>query len=126
MTADAKFFRQIDHQNTEWKQQAACRNADPSIFFPTQEGDTTAARQYCTNCPVQNQCAQYGLKQDYGIWGGLSPAQRARRHRTYCPNGHSQKTHGKAYRDGKGNMIIVCLECRRTQSRQYRERQKTR
>lgn len=122
--SQAKFYKRIPHQNTDWKQQAACLDAPPEIFFPIAEGDTQAARQYCDNCPVQEQCAEYGLGQNYGIWGGLTPSQRARRRHKTCPNGHPYKTHGAAYRDGKGNMALRCLECARLRSHKWRQKKR--
>jgi WhiB family redox-sensing transcriptional regulator len=36
------------------------------------------AKRICSTCAVQPQCLDYGLGEDYGIWGGLSPKQRQR------------------------------------------------
>lgn len=37
-----------------------------------------ALRQVCRACPVRAQCAQHGLTEHIGTWGGLS--ERDRRH----------------------------------------------
>jgi WhiB family redox-sensing transcriptional regulator len=66
-----------------WRGRAACRNADPELFFP--EGtsgpalrQTSAAIQICGPCPVRSQCLSLALDRgyDYGIWGGVSAEGR--------------------------------------------------
>ena len=39
----------------------------------------TQAKQICQRCPVINQCAAWALRtrEPYGVWGGLSEAERA-------------------------------------------------
>lgn len=35
------------------------------------------ARQVCETCPHKIECAEWGLRnENYGMWGGLSPADR--------------------------------------------------
>lgn len=36
------------------------------------------ARVLCRNCPVQRACLEYGLSEDWGVWGGYTRAERAR------------------------------------------------
>lgn len=61
-----------------------CRT-DPELFFPVADEGTEAfereaapARALCAGCPVRAACLDYALEtgQDYGIWGGTSPAER--------------------------------------------------
>jgi WhiB family redox-sensing transcriptional regulator len=63
-----------------WMRQAACRNSDPELFFPTRGAtDTVAAAQaICADCPVWVECLEYGLFERQGIWGGLTDRQRRR------------------------------------------------
>jgi len=63
--------------------QAACRNADPELFFPVGTGEhatKTAARAliYCRSCPIAGECLQYALDRDlrFGIWGGTTAHYR--------------------------------------------------
>jgi WhiB family redox-sensing transcriptional regulator len=56
---------------------------DPSIFFPA-AGSRRArhearAKSVCEACPVLTQCRQYALDgaEPYGIWGGMTPLERA-------------------------------------------------
>jgi WhiB family transcriptional regulator, redox-sensing transcriptional regulator len=78
-----------------WRARAACRLADPELFFP--EGtasaaprEIAAAKQICSGCLVQTRCLDWALHQtaDFGIWGGRTEEERrafrvllAQRHR---------------------------------------------
>lgn len=73
----------------QWRAQAACRDADPDLFFPIGSSgpavtQTEEAKSICRACPVQAACLEWALKsgQDHGIWGGLDEHERAatRRH----------------------------------------------
>ena len=67
-----------------WTQDAACRGlpADwwypPAPITPQATADMKRAKALCSDCPVQLQCLEAGMGEDYGIWGGLSPKQRHR------------------------------------------------
>ena len=36
------------------------------------------AREICMRCPVIAQCLRVGLREEFGIWGGTTPKQRAK------------------------------------------------
>jgi WhiB family transcriptional regulator, redox-sensing transcriptional regulator len=62
--------------------QAACRDADPDIFFP-EKGEWTRAieaKAICGSCPVREECLQWALEtgQLFGTWGGLGERERRR------------------------------------------------
>jgi WhiB family redox-sensing transcriptional regulator len=65
-----------------WREDAACLDVDPDMFFPTR-GDHQAAEQardFCTaRCSVTADCLEYALRtgQDIGIWGGTTSRQRS-------------------------------------------------
>ena len=70
----------------DWRADAACRNADPELFFP--DGDVRFARVktaklICRGCPVSATCLSWALAsgQEAGIWGGLTEEERRRLHR---------------------------------------------
>jgi WhiB family redox-sensing transcriptional regulator len=72
----------------DWRADAACRNADPELFFP--DGDVRSARAQvktakliCRGCPVSATCLSWALAsgQEAGIWGGLTEEERRRLHR---------------------------------------------
>ena len=55
---------------------AACRTADPALFFP-EPGDTGAEAQalaVCAGCPVRAQCYARAVEngERWGIWGGVN------------------------------------------------------
>lgn len=55
---------------------AACRTADPALFFP-EAGDTGAEAQamdVCAGCPVRPQCYTRAVEngERWGIWGGVN------------------------------------------------------
>lgn len=66
-----------------WQDQAACRNVDPDLFFPSETDKATAlqAKQVCGRCVVKDECLSYALwaREDEGIWGGKTESER----RTY-------------------------------------------
>lgn len=70
---------------TEWRDLAACRDSEPSLFFPI--GSTgpaieqiASAKQICAVCTVQEDCLQYALEsnQESGVWGGFAEDERRR------------------------------------------------
>jgi WhiB family redox-sensing transcriptional regulator len=67
----------------DWQLNGSCRGMDPSIFFPSSRSrgphQEAHAKAVCSTCPVAAQCRQYALDaaEPYGIWGGLTPFERA-------------------------------------------------
>lgn len=64
-----------------WFARAACRGADPNIWFPTLDDTDNHGRQaklICTTCPVRLDCLVDALQrnEDGGIWGGAGEDQR--------------------------------------------------
>lgn len=62
-----------------------CVDYDPELWFPVGEPGTPGyelasadARSICARCPARVDCLALArrLGADYGIWGGLDPAQR--------------------------------------------------
>ncbi|MCD2186192.1 WhiB family transcriptional regulator [Actinomycetospora soli] len=78
---------------TAWQARAACRDADPELFFPASDDFTAietaaqlvAAAKVCHHCPVRRECLTYAVDsgQRHGIWAGHTPGQlrSIRRHR---------------------------------------------
>jgi WhiB family redox-sensing transcriptional regulator len=65
--------------------EAACRNVDPDVFFPTgyarqHRGLVLRAKAICARCPIADACLQVAMHdgEEVGIWGGRTPAERAR------------------------------------------------
>ncbi len=66
-----------------WWQLAACRSADPDLFFPVSGAgpalaQAAAAKAVCAACPVRRECLTYAIftRQQHGIWGGLTEDER--------------------------------------------------
>jgi Transcription factor WhiB len=74
----------------DWRLQAACRTADPDLFFTAAEGVRDRARRVCAGCWVQLECftlamtveadlgetPESNLKQRHGMYAGLTGYQR--------------------------------------------------
>jgi WhiB family redox-sensing transcriptional regulator len=68
----------------DWRSAAACRSADPELFFPVSAfgqalKQVAEAKVICARCPVRRQCLAFALRtrQAHGIWGGLTEEERA-------------------------------------------------
>ena len=66
-----------------WRDDAACRDADPDLFFPV--GTTGPAlrqigeaKRVCRTCPAQTQCLAWALDNRVidGVWGGTTGEER--------------------------------------------------
>ena len=66
-----------------WRDEAACRDADPDLFFPV--GPTgpalrqiDEAKRICRSCPAQTRCLAWALDHGVtdGVWGGTTEDER--------------------------------------------------
>lgn len=70
----------------DWSQ-ANCIGTDPEAFFPATGDDRVTeqsihtVRRICGACPIQAECYAYGLREPYGIWGGVTAKHRQRERR---------------------------------------------
>ncbi len=64
---------------------ARCAEVDPELFFPTKGGSPRPAKRICAACESQAQCLEWALDhhEEFGIWGGTSPAERRLRRRRH-------------------------------------------
>jgi WhiB family transcriptional regulator, redox-sensing transcriptional regulator len=67
----------------DWRDYAACRHADPELFFPIGTAgaglvQADRAKRVCAGCPVRAVCLDWALTtgQDVGVWGGTVPDER--------------------------------------------------
>jgi WhiB family redox-sensing transcriptional regulator len=73
---------------------AACKTADPEIFFPEKMTVAAAyeAKQYCASCPVVMSCLLWALEnKEFGIWGGSTEVERRRMKTRDSVNYHLRK-----------------------------------
>jgi WhiB family redox-sensing transcriptional regulator len=75
--------RPFEWDTDDWREQAACRDTDPDLFFPV--GSTgpaieqiAAAKAVCRHCEVQAACLEFSLatNQEAGVWGGTDEDER--------------------------------------------------
>jgi WhiB family redox-sensing transcriptional regulator len=67
----------------DWWRAAACRSADPEIFFPVSSvgpgrEEVARAKEVCASCGVRRQCLQFAIatRQLHGVWGGTTEEER--------------------------------------------------
>lgn len=69
--------------HVNWREDAACRDADPELFFPV--GMTgpalrqiREAKRICCGCPAQAPCLAWALDHGVtdGVWGATTEGQR--------------------------------------------------
>lgn len=66
-----------------WRDRAACLDESPELFFPIESTGPSLlqieeAKSFCRSCPVAGACLNWAIefRQDTGIWGGLTEAER--------------------------------------------------
>ncbi|HEY1919439.1 MAG TPA: WhiB family transcriptional regulator [Streptosporangiaceae bacterium] len=67
----------------DWRDRAACRGADPELFFLVGSAGPALvqlerAKRICTRCPSRGQCLEWALAHGHeaGVWGGTSEDER--------------------------------------------------
>lgn len=70
----------VDLDERPWAAYAACRTADPELFFAGTDSASLEAVKICGSCAVQDQCLAWALdnRVRYGVWGGLTERERRR------------------------------------------------
>ena len=73
-------------ENPRWRFDAACRGADPALFFAPnyfekrheKAAREAVARVLCERCPVRADCLEFALeiREPHGFWGGLNELER--------------------------------------------------
>ena len=63
-----------------WREHAACRGIDASVFYPASEEEAEAAKEICAGCSVRQLCLEYALsnRERDGVWGGTTERERRR------------------------------------------------
>lgn len=72
----------LDPVEAPWSVKAACKGADPDLFFPVAYDDPRIldAKEICRTCPVNEDCLEFAIstRERFGIWGGHTEAERGR------------------------------------------------
>ena len=73
----------LEAERRDWWRSAACREADPELFFPVAArgpgaDEIARAKAVCAACGVRRECLQYALAthQLHGVWGGTTEDER--------------------------------------------------
>ena len=86
------WIRNHEWDSDAWRDQAACRDTSPELFFPV--GSTglavdqiESAKRVCGQCQVAGDCLDFALatNQESGVWGGLTEEERRRRRKGELP-----------------------------------------
>lgn len=57
---------------------ASADHPDPDLFYNTRNPtDVEAAKAVCGRCPLKAECLDFGMGERFGVWGGLTPTERA-------------------------------------------------
>ena len=105
-----------------WRSAAACRVADPDLFFPVSSSgpaleQVAEAKEVCARSQVRPECLAFALRthQVHGVWGGMSEQER------YLLWSRDERPAGAGLVLGvAGGMAVrplLALGCRRTASR---------
>lgn len=68
----------LRHTDPNWRDHAACKGKNPSVFFFEDTSPNHEARRLCHSCPVRIDCLEYATEdeKDWGIWGGVTARVR--------------------------------------------------
>jgi len=84
-----------DHDQQQWREEAACTQTDPEAFYPEPGASAAPALRICATCTVHIECLRDSLdRRDiaFGVRGGLTPSQRRtlmRQHTGRRPHDHA-------------------------------------
>lgn len=127
MTFTARMYTNLGNrigiEPQEWREHAACRDADPETFFPDKGFDydrqVAEALEFCRRCPVTAECLEAGRNEKVGIWGGKPPRDRKPKRDLF--DGWCQVCDGRIYRKSReGAPSVYCSNaCRQ---RAYKQR----
>ncbi len=92
-----------------WRDLAACRGLDTSVFHPEHGESSEPAKRVCTLCPVAAECLQDAIDtmEPHGVRGGYTAKERLKfrtRRRKTC------KTCGRIYSPHETGRQVYCSE----------------
>lgn len=63
----------------KWTDLAACKDTDTRLFFVDPGQNANEAKAVCAGCACRRECLRLALETgtDYGVFGGLTPKERA-------------------------------------------------
>lgn len=93
----------------EWRSQAACRAADPDLFWPekdTPDERIQEAKQYCASCPVKQACLDEAFRTNEweAIAGGMTGKEREE---SLSPNRATNRWHARRLDNSDARKLAV-------------------
>lgn len=117
---------------------ARCASVDPAVFFPGKadhsvpESQWAYPRRICEGCPVATACLTAAMDAEkdrapgarFGMWGGMTPAQRAGLHAPAARRGRRPARCGtpSGYRRHRARGEETCQACRDAWAAYMRQR----
>lgn len=97
----------------EWMQDSLCNKLAGDIWFPPfdsphPEQYYAIAKTICNVCPVWQECLDIGIKEVYGVWGGLSPQDRTPLQKSARVS--NLAVHGTVVRYRQGCTCSICVD----------------
>ena len=67
---------------TDWMDRARCKGEETELFYDEHMIKSRKFLVFCQACPVRSECGEYAFKnkETYGVWGGMTPMERANAH----------------------------------------------
>lgn len=68
----------MDDSPLSWQDDAKCAQVGGDIWFAEKHdwATTQRAREICEGCPVRQQCFEYGLHEQFGVYAGTTNEDR--------------------------------------------------
>jgi WhiB family redox-sensing transcriptional regulator len=113
-----------------WMRDALCAEYPREWWFPERGASTEPAKAICAKCLVRAECLDYAMgnfeARTFGVWGGLSAAERRALPRTAAPSSartHCEQGHPLERYEYRGRVLVRCRVCRAERRREeYRRR----
>lgn len=106
----------------EWVERAICSQTEPDAFFPERGASPRDAKAVCRECPVRAECLDYALAhgERFGVWGGLTPYDRAAL--TRLPKRNELCGTERGYWLHERRLEPACDECKAAMARRSRQK----
>lgn len=78
-TRSIEDFDIFNFKDNGWREKAACKNIDTSVFFGSPKSQSiSAAKKICKKCSVNSACLKSALTYQYhGVWGNTTEEERS-------------------------------------------------
>ena len=75
-------------QYLAWMDSAACQGAPAEFFYAEDAGaQYREAKTFCRACPVVAECLDYGMRDQWGVYGGMTARERMKLRRSRSGEG---------------------------------------